>query len=88
MPIDDEALAAHIEKHGPVLFHVTDAKHHEAIMRDGLRPGSELGCFMRDDFSARVPGMSTSAIAAEGPSSARTHRCVREVCRRSAPSPS
>ncbi len=51
MPIDDEALAAHIEKHGPVLFHVADAKHHEAIMRDGLRPGSELGCFMRDDFS-------------------------------------
>lgn len=50
MPIDDETLAGHIEDHGPFLFHVTDARQREAIMRSGLRPGSELGHFVRDDF--------------------------------------
>ena len=50
MPIDAETLAAYIEEHGPSLFHVTDARRREAIMRDGLRAGSELGHFVRDDF--------------------------------------
>jgi len=50
MPIDAETLALHVEAHGPFLFHVTDARHREAIMRGGLRPGSELGRFVRDDF--------------------------------------
>jgi hypothetical protein len=50
MPVDDETLAAHIEQHGPFLFHVTDARQREAIMRIGLRPGSELGHFVRNDF--------------------------------------
>jgi hypothetical protein len=50
MPIDAEVLAAHIEVHSPYLFHVTDAKHREAILRDGLRPGSDLERQVWDDF--------------------------------------
>ena len=50
MPIDAEVLAAHIEVHGPYLFHVTDAKQREAILRDGLRPGSDIGRQVWDDF--------------------------------------
>jgi hypothetical protein len=50
MPIDDESLARHIEEQGPFRFHVTDALQREAISRDGLRPGSELGHFVRDDL--------------------------------------
>ena len=50
MPIHAETLVAHIEQHGPFLFHVTDARHREAIARGGLRPGSELGRLVREDF--------------------------------------
>ena len=50
MPIDREMLVAHIEEHGPFLFHVSGADNREAILDSGLRPGSELGRFVRDDF--------------------------------------
>lgn len=50
MPIDAAVLAVHIEVHGPYLFHVTDAKHREATLRDGLRPGSDIGRQVWDDF--------------------------------------
>jgi hypothetical protein len=50
VPIDAATLAAHIEEHGAFLYHVTDAAHCDAVLRDGLRPGSELGHYVRDDF--------------------------------------
>jgi hypothetical protein len=50
MPIDCEALVAHIHEHGPFLFHVTSADNREAILNSGLRPSSELGRVVRDDF--------------------------------------
>jgi hypothetical protein len=50
VPIDPEVLAAHIDAHSPYLFHVTDAKHRETILRDGLRPGSDLDSQVWDDF--------------------------------------
>jgi hypothetical protein len=50
VPIDRETLVAHIEEHGPFLYHVTNADNREAILNRGLCPGSELGHFVRDDF--------------------------------------
>jgi hypothetical protein len=50
MPIDREALVTHIDEHGPFLYHVTSADNRGAILDSGLRPGSELGRSVRDDF--------------------------------------
>jgi hypothetical protein len=51
-----EALQAHIAAGQPFLFHVTSAENVEAIKREGLRPGSELGKSTRDDFFRTRPG--------------------------------
>lgn len=56
MPIDAKTLLAHSNEHGPFLFHVTGAREYEAIARSGLRPGSELGHFVHDDFFRTRPG--------------------------------
>ena len=56
MPIDQGSLAVHIAEHGPYLFHVTDGKHRDGIMREGLRPGSDLGHYVREDFFRTRPG--------------------------------
>lgn len=40
----------------PVLFHVTPEQNMEAILRDGLRPGSEVEQSVRDDFFRARPG--------------------------------
>jgi hypothetical protein len=56
MPLEPEMLAAHIEKHGPFLYHVTDARRRYAILHWGLRPGSELGRYVRSDFFRTRPG--------------------------------
>lgn len=50
MPIEPEAFAAHMTKHGPYFFHVTSAEYLDSIMRDGLRPSSELRRTARDGF--------------------------------------
>jgi hypothetical protein len=56
VPIDQDALARHIAEHGPYLFHVTNAANQGAIAREGLRPGSDLGRYIRDDFFRTRPG--------------------------------
>lgn len=50
MPVEPEALRYHIAERGSFLFHATTAAHREAILCDGLRPGSDLGRYVRDDF--------------------------------------
>jgi len=56
VPVDADVLAAHVADHGPYLFHVTEAEHQVSIMRDGLRQGSELARYVRDDFFRTRPG--------------------------------
>ena len=51
-----EALQARIAAGEQFLFHVTPAENVEAINREGLRPGSELGKSTRDDFFKTRPG--------------------------------
>jgi hypothetical protein len=41
--IDPSDLAAHISAHGPWLYHATPAANVESILREGLKPGSEVG---------------------------------------------
>ena len=55
MPIHADVLDAHIEQHGPFLFHVTEAARRGSILGDGLRPGSDLGHYVRDDFFRTRP---------------------------------
>lgn len=56
VPIDPNVLAAHIEASGPYLFHVADAAHREAILREGLRPASDTGRQVWGDFFCARPG--------------------------------
>lgn len=51
-----EALQAHVAAGQRFLFHVTSARNVEAIKREGLRPGSELGKSTRNDFFKTRPG--------------------------------
>jgi hypothetical protein len=52
--IDEDAWRAYLAIH-PVLFHVTPARNAEAVLRDGLIPGSRLGVVTRDDFYRTRP---------------------------------
>ena len=55
MPIHADVLDAHIEQHGPFLFHVTEAARRDSILGAGLHPGSDLAHFVRDDFFRTRP---------------------------------
>jgi hypothetical protein len=54
--IEARLLQAYTERGNRYLFHVTPAENVEAIHREGLRPGSEIGKSTRDDFFKTRPG--------------------------------
>jgi hypothetical protein len=49
-------LEAHIEAHGPWLFHATSLEVLGAILVEGLRPGSEVGRSNAEGFHRTRPG--------------------------------
>src|SRR4051794_13143139 len=56
MPVGHAALQAHVGDKGPHLFHVTSLGNRDAILGDGLRPGSEVGRYEHHGFFQTRPG--------------------------------
>lgn len=57
MAIHSEALADHIARRGPIMFHVTTANALPAIFDKGLRPGSERGISSKGGFFKTREGL-------------------------------